>query len=87
MESEDAILALCSLMPQLAPILSQTNPLHALSFIREFLVILFPSTGWGRGISVKVNKHKGKKIKKTKLRGVSPRANYTDPATAACRQR
>jgi hypothetical protein len=25
-------------------------------------------------------------IKKTKLRGLSPRANYTDRATAACRR-
>jgi hypothetical protein len=31
-------------------------------------------------------KDKGKKLK-TKLRGISPRASYTDGATAACRRR
>jgi hypothetical protein len=29
---------------------------------------------------------RAKTIKKTKLRGLSPQANYTDPATAACRR-
>jgi hypothetical protein len=33
-----------------------------------------------------LNQDTKKKKKKTKLRGLSPQANYTDRATAACRR-
>jgi hypothetical protein len=37
-------------------------------------------------IHVPLNKTKQNKTKQNKLHGLSPRANYTDRATAACRR-
>jgi hypothetical protein len=37
-------------------------------------------------LNILITKLEGKRKLKTKLHGPSPRANYTDRATAACRQ-
>jgi hypothetical protein len=49
------------------------------------LIVIVLCVQWGKDL-IRVSRAWKKQLHKTKLRGFSPQANYTDRATAACRR-
>jgi hypothetical protein len=63
-----------------------TKALMKIIIRKNLLVVVIIDDGTGSGLGFPCYGKKISKPKKTKLHGLSPRANYTDRATAACRR-